>query len=93
MQTGLGSKVYGTTEPRAVLDSINAIVREGRQTADEPLSTPSSIITKPHLFREDLSALRGDSIACHARADGTCRLRERGESGVERSEEEGEVWA
>lgn len=58
---------------------------------NEPLPTPSSIITKPHLFLKDLCALRGASIALHACADGASRLRERGESDVERCEEEGEV--
>jgi hypothetical protein len=89
--TGLGSKVYRPTEPRAVLDRIHAIIREGRETANEPLPTPSSIIAKPHLLRKDLRALRGASIALHACADGACRLRERSESGIERGEEEGEV--
>ena len=90
-QTRLGSKVYGPTEPRAVLDRIDAIIREGLQTANEPLPTPPGIVAKPHLLRKDLGALRSTGITRHACADSTCRLRERGESGVERGEEEGKV--
>lgn len=90
-QTGLGSKVHRPTEPRAVLNCINAIIREGRQTANEPLPTPSSIIAKPHLLSKDLRALRGTGIVRHACADSTCRLRERGQSGIEWGKEEGKV--
>ena len=90
-QTRLGSKVYRPTEPRAVPDRIDSIIREGLQTANEPLLTPSIIVAKPHLLRKYLRALGSNSIAFHACANGACRLRERGEPGVECSEYEGKV--
>ena len=91
-QTRLGSKVYGPTEPRAVLYRIHGIIREGSQTADKPLPPPSQRITEPHLLLKDLRALCGGRIAGHACADCACGLRERRESHAEWGEEECKVW-
>ena len=91
-QTGLGSKVYGPAEPRAVLYRIHAVIREGSQTANEPLPPPPPLVAQPRLLREDLRALCGARIARDVCADRACGLRERGEANVERGEEEREVW-
>jgi hypothetical protein len=90
-RTRLGGKVYRPTEPRVVLDRIHAIIREGLQTAHKPLPAPPARIAEPRLFRKDHGALRGARIAPHARADGTCGLRERGQLSVQRRKEEREI--
>ena len=92
LRTRFGSKEDGPAEPRAVLDRINAVIRERRQASDEPLPAPTAlVIPEPQLLLEDLRALRGARVARDARADGARRLRERGEPGVPRSEEERKV--
>lgn len=92
VRTRFCSKVNGPAEPRAVLDRINAIIRERRQASDEPLPTPTALVPEPELLLEDLRALRGARVARDARADGARRLRERrGEPGVQRGEEERKV--
>lgn len=91
LRTRFGSKENGPAEPRAVLDRINAVIRERRQSSDEPLRTPTALVPEPQLLLEDLRAQRGARVAADARADGARRLRERGEPGIQRSEEERKV--
>ena len=92
LRTRFCRKVNGPAEPRAVLDRINAIIRERRQPSDEPLHTPTALVPEPQLLLEYLPALRGARIVRDVRADGARRLRERGKPGGQRSEEERKVW-
>jgi hypothetical protein len=92
-RTGLGSKVNGPTKSRTILNRIDAVVREGRELADEPLRPPPQIIAQPGLFCDHLRTLRRLGIVRDACTDSTRGLRERGESRRERCEEEGEVRA
>ena len=63
-RTGLCGEINRPTQPRAVLDRINAIICERLQPPDEPLLAPTApLVPQPKLLLEHPSAQRDVRIA------------------------------
>jgi hypothetical protein len=93
VRTRLCREIHGPTESRSVLNRIHAIIRQRRETPNEPLHPPSfSRISQPELLRKHLRILSRARITRDARADGARSLRKRCETLGDRRQEEGEVW-